>query len=166
MTVDTVTPAEPRAEADLTWSTPAPALVAVLIGGVALLSAAVLVDNEPAGRLFVGVAGIGMLVIGAIGLRQRPRLAIVAGPPAELIVRRLRGVLTYRADSIDRARVVRYPRLGRRVPMLELEVLAPPNPHDPGSPETRLLLFGRWDLGTAPEDVLDALYEHGLARAE
>jgi hypothetical protein len=165
-----VSSTESAAGRGLTWSTPAPALVAVTLGGLVLLGAAVFVDNEPAGRLLIGVAAIGLLVIAALGFRQRPRLAIRPGPPAELIVRRLTRSHTFHAESIARARVVRYPRLGRRVPMLEVEVLPANAPATPGVPEaesdTRLMMFGRWDLGAAPEDVLDALYLHGLARAE
>ena len=46
--------------------------------------------------------------------------AIIAGNPTRLAVKRLRRTSVYSADDVDRARVVRYPRLGRRVPMLEL----------------------------------------------
>ncbi|NUP28311.1 MAG: PH domain-containing protein, partial [Nocardia sp.] len=40
-------------------------------------------------------------------------------------------------------------RLGRKSPMLEIDV-------DHLGTE-RLLIFGRWDLGTSPEDVYDTL---------
>lgn len=141
------------------WSTPVGALAAVLVGGVALLAAALFVDNEPAGRLLVGLAGAGMLIIAALGFLQRPRLAIVAGNPARLAVKRLRSTSIYGPADIDRARVVRYPRLGRRVPMLELEFRRLDG-------DTRLTVYGRWDLGADPHDVLESLADHGLAPRE
>ncbi len=57
---------------------------------------------------------------------------------------------------VMRVRIVAYPRLGRRVPMLEIDV------RDPRGDE-QLLIFGRWDLGTDPRTVYDALAVRGLA---
>ncbi|MCX5045036.1 PH domain-containing protein [Aldersonia sp. NBC_00410] len=161
-------PADSTGDRPPSWSTPTTALVAVLVGGVALSAAALLVDNEPAGRLLIGLAAFGLLVIAALGFRQRPRLAVVGDRPARLAVRRLSGTESYEAGQIERARVVRYPRLGRRVPMLELEVRPAGETAltDGAATDTRLLIYGRWDLGTAPEDVLDELRRYGLARRD
>ena len=143
----------------LQWSTPVGALAALVVGGVALLAAAVFIDNEPAGRLLVGLAGAGLLIIAALGFVQRPRLAVLAGNPARIAVKRLRSTTVYGPDDIERARVVRYPRLGRRVPMLELEFREPPG-------DTRLIIYGRWDLGADPRDVFESLTDHGLGPPE
>ncbi|WP_229675871.1 PH domain-containing protein [Hoyosella rhizosphaerae] len=52
-------------------------------------------------------------------------------------------------------RVLRYPRLGRRVPMLEIEL---------NEPEDRLIILSRWDLGTEPDQVADILWSVGFTR--
>ncbi|QIS16982.1 PH domain-containing protein [Nocardia terpenica] len=138
----------------LAWSTPPGALAAAAVGGVALAGAAVLATDAPS-RLLVGLAALALLGLAGLGLRQRPRLTIVPGARPRLVVRGLLGPAEYAPEQILRARVVGFRRLGRRVPNLELDV-----DHDG---HERLLIFGRWDLGTHPEDVLDALIAHGLA---
>jgi hypothetical protein len=140
----------------LQWSTPPLALAASGVGGIALAAAAMLSDDAPS-RLLVGVAAVLLLALAALGLRQRPRLTIVPGERPELIVRGLLGATHYPPEKIVRARVVSFRRLGRTVPNLELDV--------DHRGEDRLLIFGRWDLGTHPQDVLDALVTHGLAVA-
>lgn len=149
MTVDTT---------DIAWSTSAAALIAAAVGGLALAVAAIAVPTDPAGRLLVGLAALGLFVIAGLGAARRPRLALLAGP--ELKVGRLRGDAVYGRDDIRQVRVVRYPRLGRRVPMLEIDV------RDGQDCADRLLIFGRWDLGAHPDDVLDALAVHGLVPAD
>lgn len=132
----------------LTWTTPLPALIVVAIGGVILAVAAV-VAADAAGKLLLGVAAVAMLVLAALGIRQRPRLAVVPGEQPLLVLRGLSGVTEYTRDQILRARVVGYRRLGRKSPMLEIDV-------DHLGTE-RLLIFGRWDLGTSPEEVYETL---------
>lgn len=143
----------------LEWATPIGPLVAVAVGGVLLAVAAVAVGNEPAGRLLIGIAAVGLLAIAVLGFAQRPRLAIVVGSQPTLAIRRLRGTTVYRRAALERVRVVSYPRLGRRVPMLEIDVRA-----DDG--DTRLSIFSRWDLGTNPESVFETLADHGLVPPE
>ncbi|BDT93300.1 hypothetical protein IFM12275_32760 [Nocardia sputorum] len=137
-----------RDEPNLTWSTPTPALVAVAVGGIALAIAAV-VTTEAASRLLVGLAAVGLLGLAGLGFRQRPRLSVVTGERPRMVVRTLTGPDEYAPDQIVRARVVSYRRLGRKMPMLELDVL-----HDGAE---RLLIFGRWDLGANPEFVYQDL---------
>ncbi|MFE6863534.1 PH domain-containing protein [Nocardia sp. NPDC057668] len=133
----------------LDWSTPLPAVIACGIGGLGLLAATALA-TDAAGRLLIGVAALGLLFLFVLGLRQRPRLAVEPGDPPRIVVRGLTGAQRYTPDRIVRTRVVSYRRLGRRMPMLEMDIA------EPGGDE-RLLIFGRWDLGTHPEDVLDVL---------
>jgi len=139
----------------LEWATPIGPLVVIAVGGVCLAVAAVAVGNEPAGRLLIGIAAAGLLGIAVLGFAQRPRLAIVVGAQPTLAIRRLRGTTVYRRAALERVRVVRYPRLGRRVPMLEIDART-----DNGG--TRLTIFSRWDLGTNPESVFETLADHGL----
>ncbi|MFC9356307.1 PH domain-containing protein [Rhodococcus sp. NPDC057014] len=141
-------------EAPLEWSTPLGAVIALAVGGLALGVAGLSVSIEPAGRVLVCVAALGLLLTAASALRQRPRLA-VDKEGGGIVVNRLTGRHGYARAQIDRARLVRYPRLGRRVPMLEIDVRT-----EDGT--ERLLIFGRWDLGTNPEDVFDALAVHRL----
>ncbi|WP_280262795.1 PH domain-containing protein [Nocardia wallacei] len=142
-------------ETRLSWSTPPAALAATALGGVALAVAAVFASDAPS-RLLIGLAAVLLLGLAALGLRQRPRLTVVTGDSPVLVVRGLLGPVAYRPEQILKARVVGFRRLGRRVPNLELDVR-----HDG---DDRLLIFGRWDLGTHPQDVLDAMTVHGLVR--
>jgi hypothetical protein len=137
-----------RTEPRLTWTTPLPALIAAVGGGVVLAVAAVLTTELP-GKFMLGVAALVLLGLAALGMRQRPRLSVVPGENPRLVLRTLTGVTEYTRDQILRARVVGYRRLGRKSPMLEIDV------DHLGS--ERLLIFGRWDLGTSPEDVYDAV---------
>lgn len=147
-----VTASEPVSR--LQWSTPPLALVTAAVGGIVLAAAAIFTGDAPS-RLLVGLAAILLLGLAAVGLRQRPRLTIVPGQRPVLVVRGLLGAVEYPRERILRARVVSFRRLGRKSPNLEIDV-----EHDG---EDRLLIFGRWDLGAHPQDVLDALVAHGLA---
>lgn len=123
-----------------------------------MVAAALLLGLDAPGRFLAVLAALGMFVLAFLGGRQRPKLAIVRDGPA-LAATRLTGRRVYERDSIERIRIVAYPRLGRRVPMLEIDAV------DPDSTE-RLLIFGRWDLGVDPVVVFDALAAHGLVPAE
>jgi hypothetical protein len=148
---------DPQAVDKVSWATPIAAVAALTLGGFALVTAALLTNSDPAGKFLVFVAAIGLWIIAGLAAYQRPRLWIDAGA---LSMKRLTGVRTYRRDEIVRIKLVRYPRLGRRVPMLEMDVKRA------GDEEDRLIIFGRWDLGTSPQDVYDALERHGLVPAE
>nr|WP_040697864.1 PH domain-containing protein [Nocardia vinacea] len=131
------------------------ALIAVTIGGLVLAGAAILAKDGPS-RLLIGFAALGLLALAGLGFRQRPRLSITADPQPRLVVRSLTGPTEYSRDQIMRARVVGYRRLGRKNPMLEIDV----EHHG----DERLLIFGRWDLGTSPDEVFETLVAHGLAQ--
>ncbi|MBW0269706.1 hypothetical protein ATM97_00835 [Nocardia sp. MH4] len=136
------------------WTTPTAGLLAVAGGGLILVVAAVLAQDGPS-RLLVGLAAVAVLGMAILGVRQRPRLTMVSGPAPRLVVGTLTGPKTYPLTRIDRIRMVSYRRLGRKSAMLEIDVQ-----HE-GS--ERLLIFGRWDLGTNPHDVYDALVVNGFA---
>ncbi|SNT14744.1 PH domain-containing protein [Rhodococcoides kyotonense] len=144
---------DPQDVHNLSWATPISAVVALAVGGLALVTVAFVTDVDPAGRFLVTAAALGLWIISGSAAFQRPRLWINDG---SLSMKRLTGVRTYRPDEIKRVKLVRYPRLGRRVPMLELDV------QRAGDDDDRLVIFGRWDLGTNPQDAYDALERHGL----
>ncbi|WP_206491339.1 PH domain-containing protein [Rhodococcus sp. KRD162] len=136
------------------WATPVVAIGALVVGGIALGIGAAFTSSDAAGAFLVGLAAVGMWIIAALAAVQRPRLAITHD--GSLVMKRFTGIRTYARTDIVRAKIVRYPRLGRRVPMLELDL------RPPGEDDDRLIIFGRWDLGTNPQDVFDALEAHGL----
>ncbi|WP_415971800.1 PH domain-containing protein [Rhodococcus sp. 077-4] len=136
------------------WATPVVAIGALVAGGFALGIGAALSSTDAAGTFLVGLAAVGMWTIAALAAVQRPRLAITRD--GSMVIKRLSGIRTYSRADIVRAHIVRYPRFGRRVPMLELDI------RPPGEDDDRLIIFGRWDLGTDPQDVFDALDIHGL----
>ncbi|APE32643.1 hypothetical protein BOX37_00080 [Nocardia mangyaensis] len=136
------------------WTTPVSALVAVTGGGFVLVVAAILAQDGPS-RLLVGLAAFAVLAMAVLGVRQRPRLTMVPEPAPRLVIGTLTGPKEYPLDRIDRIRMVSYRRLGRKSAMLEVDV-------QHGDSE-RLLIFGRWDLGTNPHDVYDALVVNGFA---
>ncbi|MGB3771617.1 MAG: PH domain-containing protein [Rhodococcus sp. (in: high G+C Gram-positive bacteria)] len=137
-------------ESSLSWSTPVAAVAALGVGGVVLAGAAVVTGDDPAGRLLIGLAALAALMLAALAGVQRPKLTARTDV---LAVKTLRGVREYGRDDVVGVRLVPYPRLGRRVPMLEMDVL------DQGA--ERLLIFGRWDLGKDPREVFDALDVRG-----
>ncbi|RVW02075.1 PH domain-containing protein [Rhodococcus xishaensis] len=147
-------------EPSLEWSTPLSAVAALTVGGVAMLAGALLLDVDAPGRFLAILASLALFVLAGLAARQRPKLAIVdAGGEPAITATRLRGPRVYARGDIARIRIVRYPRLGRRVPMLEIDAI------DPDGTE-RLLIFGRWDLGTDPTAVFDALSVRGLIPQE
>lgn len=138
------------------WSTPVAAVAAAATGGVVLVAFAALTSDVP-GRVIVGCAAVALLVFAVLAGVRRPRLAIVADDLGEfqLVVRDLRRTAGYRRADIAGVRLSRGKRLGRSSAMLEIDVR--------DRDAERLLVFTRWDLGTNPLDVLDALTAAGLA---
>ncbi len=139
----------------VSWSTPVAGLLAVTGGGLLLVVVAFLAQDGPS-RLLVGIAAVAVLAMAVLGIRQRPRLTMVPGSAPRLIVGTLTGPREYPLDQIDRIRMVSYRRIGRKTAMLEIDVR-----HDDAE---RLLIFGRWDLGTNPNDVYDALVVNGFVK--
>jgi hypothetical protein len=115
-----------------------------------MTAAAVTVVTDPPGRVICGVAGLGLLAFATLSLRARPKLAITE---AGLRVRGWFGSRLLTHDDIASIRITEFQRIARKVRLLEID----------GS-DDQLLVFTRWDLGTDPIDVLDALTEAGYAR--
>lgn len=118
-----------------------------------MAGAAIGVGNDPVGWFLLGLAAVVLAVIAVTGYLVRPRLALLAGPEPRIAVRTLFGRHEYGVGQIYRLRVVKYPRLGRRVPILEI---------DAREPEEKLLLLTRWDLGMNPDLVFRVLDEAGM----
>lgn len=134
-----------------TWG-PRPALVAVgwvLTGvGAATLAATAHAGDRP-GTLLLALVTAGLLALSAYGTVVRPRL--VADPDG-IRLGTLRGTRKFGWSEV-RVGVRTLPRFGRRVPVLELDVVA-----DHGDPDgERSAVFGWIELGEDPRDVYDVL---------
>jgi hypothetical protein len=112
--------------------------------------ACVTVIADPPGRLLTGVAAVGLLVFAAFSWRARPKLAITA---AGLEIRGWLSTRQLQRDDIKLIRITEFRRIGRKVQLLEIDTT-----------DDRLQVFTRWDLGTNPIDVLDALAAAGYTR--
>ena len=132
------------------WSPRGGATAALAVLGGALASAALLVD--PVGRVLVGTAAALLLLLAVRDVLLRPRLS--AGPLG-VVVRTLGGRRQL-PWSLLRVRVRTARRFGVRSRTLELDTAASPDdPDDPGV----LVLLGRRDLGSDPEEVARRLRE-------
>ena len=114
-----------------------------------MATAAVTLVTDAPGRILAIIAAAGLLVFATLSWRARPKLAISDGG---LLIR---GPL--RAHRLDRAdikiiRITEFRRIARKVRLLEIDAT-----------DGRLFVLTRWDLGTDPLDVLDALTAAGLA---
>jgi hypothetical protein len=119
------------------------------IFGIVLAFAAVTLVTDPPGRFLVGVAGVGLLIFAGFSLRARPRLAIT---PDGLVVRGWWRTRVLPRPAIKLIRITEFRRLARKVRLLEVDTT-----------DDKLIVFSRWDLGTNPIDVLDALTSAGYA---
>ena len=129
------------------WSPPALGIAACGIFGLILATAAVTLITDPPGRILVGVAAAGLLMFASVSWRSRPKLAI--GDDG-LLTRGWSRVNVLRRSDIKIIRITEFRRLARKVRLLEIDTT-----------DDRLLVFTRWDLGTDPLNVLDALTAAG-----
>lgn len=112
--------------------------------------AAVTVVTDVPGRALAAIAAVGLLTFAAMSWRARPKLAI--GDDG-LVVRGWFGTQVLGRQDVAKVRITEFRRIGRKVRLLEIDTVA----------DDRLLVFTRWDLGTDPLDVLDALTAAGYA---
>jgi hypothetical protein len=110
---------------------------------------AVMQVTDPPGRLLAGVAGIGLIVFAGFSLRARPRLAISQDG---LTIRGWWRSRTLRQPDIALIRITEFRRIARKVRLLEID-----------TSDGALIVLSRWDLGTDPIHVLDALTAAGYA---
>lgn len=119
--------------------------------GLMMATAVVTVVTDAPGRLIVGIAAVGLLAFASMSWRARPKLAIT---PDGLVVRGWWRTHVLRRGDIAKIRITEFRRIGRKVHLLEIDTV----------PDDRLLVLTRWDLGTSPVAVLDALTDAGYAR--
>lgn len=132
------------------WAPNPAGIAGIGIAGVLMAIGCVTVVTDAPGRLLTGVAAVGLLVFATGSWRARPRLAMT---PDGLIYRGWFRSHTMRRPDISLIRITEFRRIGRKVRLLEIE-----------TSQDRLIVLSRWDLGTDPLDVLDALTDAGYAR--
>lgn len=110
---------------------------------------AVTLITDPPGRVLAGIAAVGLLTFATLSWRARPKLAINQDG---LTVAGWWSTRTYRRNEIRTIRITEFRRIARKVRLLEIDTA-----------DDRLVVLTRWDLGTDPLDVLDALTEAGFA---
>lgn len=131
------------------WATPLPGAIALIGVGLALGAAAAASYTDPPALLFLGIAAIIVIVVGALALVRRPRLALIAEPA--LIVKTIGGTRHIDVDEVERISVLHTRRLLGRSRQLVVDL-----------PDDRLLVFGRWDLGEEPTVVVEKLRNAGF----
>ena len=131
------------------WSPSAFGIAACGVSGLILAIATVTLITDAPGRILLGIAAVGLLVFASLSWRARPKLAIIDDG---LVVRGWWRTNLLRRSDIKLIRITEFRRLARKVRLLEIDTV-----------EDRLLVFTRWDLGTDPLTVLDALTAAGYA---
>jgi Bacterial PH domain len=131
------------------WS-PSPAGIAACgIVGIMMAIASVTVVTDPPGRLLLGISAAGLILFASGTWRARPKLAITSDG---LRVRGWSRTQLLQRAEIKIIRITEFRRIGRKMRLLEIDAV-----------DGRLLIFSRWDLGTDPLAVLDALTAAGYA---
>ena len=131
------------------WSPPALGIAACGILGLILAIGAVTLITDTPGRILLGIAAMGLLAFASLSWRARPKLAI---SDDGLVIRGWSRTNLLQRGDIKIIRITEFRRLARKVRLLEIDTT-----------DDRLLVFTRWDLGTDPLNVLDALTAAGYA---
>ncbi|MGA5462504.1 PH domain-containing protein [Mycobacterium sp. NPDC050041] len=131
------------------WSPSTIGIVACGIFGLMMAAAAVTLVTDAPGRVLTGIAAVGLLTFASMSWRARPKLAITGDG---LAIRGWLGSQILQRADIKLIRITEFRRIGRTVRLLEIETT-----------DDRLQVFTRWDLGTNPLSVLDALTDAGYA---
>ena len=131
------------------WQPPAAGIVAAGVLGFAMAFVSVTGITDAPGRFLAMVAAVGLIVFASMSWRARPKLAITDDG---LVVRGWWRTRTLRRADIRLIRITEFRRIGRRTRLLEIDTT-----------DDRLTVFTRWDLGTDPLHVLDALTGAGYA---
>ena len=114
-----------------------------------MATAAVTLVTDAPGRVLSIIAAAGLLLFATLSWRARPKLAISDGG---LLIRGPLRTLRFNKADIKIIRITEFRRMGRKVRLLEIDTM-----------DDQLFVLTRWDLGTNPLDVLDALTAAGLA---
>jgi hypothetical protein len=97
----------------------------------------------------VGIAALGLILFAGVSWRARPKLAITQDG---LAIRGWFRTQLLRRPDIKIIRISEFRRYARKVRLLEIETV-----------NGGMLILSRWDVGTDPLEVLDALTEDGYA---
>ena len=108
---------------------------------------AVTLATDGASTLVAGLAGLGLLVFASFSWRARPKLALT---PDGLAVRGWWRTRLLTRGALARVRITDFQRIGRTHRLLEIETV-----------DDDLVILSRWDLGTDPRAVFDALSAAG-----
>jgi hypothetical protein len=131
------------------WSPSSAGIAACGIVGLLMAIACVTVVTDVPGRFLLGLSALGLILFASVSWRARPKLAIT---PDGLRVRGWWRTQLLSPADIKIVRITEFRRIGRKMRLLEIDAV-----------DGRLLIFSRWDLGTDPLQVLDALTAHGYA---
>src|SRR5271163_1563563 len=131
------------------WSPSSPGIAACGTAGVVMAIACVTVVTDAPGRLLLGISAVGLILFASATWRARPKLAITSDG---LQIREWRRTHRLRRADIKIIRITEFRRIGRKMRLLEID-----------ANDDRLFIFSRWDLGTDPLEVLDALTVRGYA---
>ena len=131
------------------WGPPTAGIAGCGIAGVAMAIASVTLVTDPPGRILTGIAAVGLILFAGLSWRARPKLAIT---PDGLALRGWFRTQLFQPSDIKIIRITEFRRYARKVRLLELETV-----------NGGLVIFSRWDLGTEPLGVLDALTAAGYA---
>ena len=131
------------------WEPRAAGIAGCGAAGVLMAIASVTLVTDPPGRILTGVAAAGLILFAGVTWRARPKLAIT---PEGLVLRGWFRTQVLQHPDIKIIRITEFRRHGRQVRLLEVETAA-----------GGLVVFSRWDLGTNPLEVLDALTSAGYA---
>jgi hypothetical protein len=131
------------------WEPRAAGIAGCGLVGVLMAIASVTLVTDPPGQVLTSVAAAGLILFAGLTWRARPKLAI---SPDGLVLRGWFRTQVLQHSDIKIIRITEFRRHGRRVRLLEVESVA-----------GGLVVFSRWDLGTDPLEVLDALTTAGYA---
>jgi PH (Pleckstrin Homology) domain-containing protein len=134
------------------WGPPTAGIAGCGIVGVAMAIASVTLVTDPPGRILTGIAALGLILFAGVSWRARPKLAIT---PDGLVLKGWFRTQLFRHSDVKIIRITEFRRYARKVRLLELETV-----------NGGLVIFSRWDLGTEPLEVLDALTAAGYAGRE
>lgn len=131
------------------WEPPAGGIAGCGVAGVLMAIASVTLVTDAPGRVMTGIAAAGLILFAGATWRARPKLAIT---PDGLVIRGWFRTQQLQRSDIKIIRITEFRRMARKMRLLEVETV------DGG-----LVVLSRWDLGTEPLDVLDALTDAGYA---
>jgi hypothetical protein len=131
------------------WEPRAAGIAGCGAAGILMAIASVTLVTDLPGRVMTGIAAAGLILFAGATWRARPKLAIT---PDGLAIRGWFRTQVLQPSHIKIIRITEFRRYGRTVRLLEVETA-----------NGGLVLFSRWDLGTNPLEVLDALTAAGYA---